>query len=92
MKISVTEEDIKNGVRMSASRCAVALAVKRTLGSPCVFIGPYNIYTYRGENDDQAECYAKTPVHVKHWIDAFDAGVESVQPFEFDLELSPFHS
>ena len=77
MKISVTEQDIKNGVRKSWSSCAIALAVKRQTGSECVAVRHDYIYV-------DGRC-VDFPYSIRDFIRRFDRG-EFPYPFEFELE------
>lgn len=81
MLIKVTQEDIDNG-SVSAGFCPIALALDRTLGDPAPVIAVYeNMLEIDGE-------FYAIPAAASEFVRRFDAG-ESVDPFEFDLDLSP---
>jgi hypothetical protein len=76
MKINVTSEDIKNGIRWSPSSCALTLAIGRargesvSVGITCVMIG---------------EEFFSLPQIARDFRRKFDDG-KTVEPFEFELD------
>ena len=85
MQIVVTAENIAQGWRRKESRCPIALAIKRDLGSVDVLVH---------ECDARISCaqtkyYWQTfdlPQECVDFIALFDAG-KPVAPFTFDLEF-----
>ena len=56
MEIKVTKENIKNGTPDSSEKCAVALALKETLGSEYTV----GVFPYRDkyqDDEDSTDCY-----------------------------------
>jgi hypothetical protein len=81
IKVTVTEDDIANGVAKDGSRCPVGLACKRAdIDDPC-FENPGLEY-WAGYK----HLTVKLPKAAREFADAFDAG-RPVQPFEFEIEL-----
>ncbi len=80
MKVSVTAEDIANGIRKNCRGCPVALATQRTYETAYVWVNTESITI-----DYQDPRIVKTPSDVKRFVLKFDAG-EPVFPFEFELE------
>lgn len=80
MKISVTEEDIRTGVRRSCTTCPIANATRRVCGDKIVWANTYTITIGLTEGK-----VFKTPGKAKEFILDFDNG-NPVEPFEFELE------
>lgn len=85
VQVSVTESDIRGGVRDDDCLCPVALALRRVTGEEvCVCseqIGLGSLgrgYVFQRVLD--------TPRAVRDFVDAFDGG-RSVEPFEFELDV-----
>ncbi len=78
LKINVTQRDIENGVTCAASRCPVALAVKRATKRKIVWVqlGLGIIVVGR-------KTYPM-PAPVRAFANDFDANAK-VEPFRFDL-------
>lgn len=78
MKIEITAEDIKNGVRSNLFRCPLALALSRALGTQAIIhrcIIP----------DATKPCqWGVTPPEVLEWLRDYDDGFE-VLPFSFEM-------
>ena len=99
MEIKVTKEHIKNGTPDSSGKCAVALALKETLGSE------YNIGVFPYDDEDSENCYyfcidkngktinneiVSNDEKVNEFINEFD-NIELTANPEFNkLELEPF--
>ena len=99
MEIKVTKEHIKNGVPDSSEKCAVALALKETLGSE------YNIGVFPYDDEEEINCYyfaidkngktinneiVSNDEKVNEFINEFD-NIELTANPEFNkLELEPF--
>lgn len=78
--VTVTEEDIRQGVKFFSDACPVALALYRTTGQTHE-VGETSV-TY------QARYAGPIPTEVSTFIETFDVlGASYVQPFEFDIEL-----
>ena len=103
MEIKVTKENIKNGVPDSSEKCAVALALKETLGSEYnIGVFPYN----KDEFDDYyTDCYyfaidkngktinneiVSNDEKVNEFINEFDNITLTANPEFNKLELEPF--
>lgn len=79
MRISVTEQDIKDGRPCSSISCPVVYAIKRHLNAKdfSIVVGDIHI-SLNG-------IHYNTPNIVKQFIQEFDSGFTSVTPFEFEL-------
>jgi hypothetical protein len=82
--LTVTREDIRNGVQYNSYSCPVALALGRAYhGSP----GAANVgYTEFSLSDGKEWC--KAPVWLSRFMHGFDKG-EKVRPFKRVLRLRP---
>lgn len=80
--ITVTQEDIEQGIKEDTHRCAVALAVKRAMGWNDVLVGG-QICNARAWESGHKEY--KVPEEVRKFVWAFDRG-DAVRPFTFELE------
>lgn len=87
MTLEITQEDIDGGLQKSTSDCAIARAIKRTLGLssissdslvPRISVGAFSI---KVGND-----YYATPKIAYNFIESFDKDKSIVSPFSFDLE------
>ena len=84
MKISVTQEDIRNGVPQDAASCPIALACKRAkvCGDAEVFVRNTHIDCTDGRT-------FSLPYEARRFINRFDSDPEfsdmTVQPFEFEV-------
>ena len=104
MEIKVTKENIKNGTPDSSEKCAVALALKETLGSEYTV----GVFPYRDkyqDDEDSTDCYyfaidkngktinneiVSNDEKVNEFINEFD-NIELTANPEFNkLELKPF--
>lgn len=80
MRIYVTEEDIKNGVKTDPNRCPVARAIHRATGED------WKVMPYSIEKSDQ---YVPAPMCVSNFVYAFDRGYSLLtKPFCFEIDLS----
>jgi hypothetical protein len=85
VKITVTEEDIKTGEPCSATRCPVALAVRRSLKVKSVWT--VSVATMIYVNLGPGGYYeAVRPPEVHEFASRFDEGFP-VEPFSFTLDL-----
>ncbi len=99
MEIKVTKEHIKNGTPDSSEKCAVALALKETLGSE------YTIGVFPCDDDYSKECYyfaidkngktinneiVSNDEAVNDFINEFDNTTLTANPEFNKLELEPF--
>lgn len=78
MKIQVTQEHIKCGLRMTGYNCPVALAIQETLNMGTVYVQADVWYIFVGDKQHI------TPLDVRNFIYLFDSG-KPVQPFSFEL-------
>lgn len=81
MKVIVTQDHIKNGMRYSSTLCPIALSLREhgvapTVGAANAGLYGKNGFFYRGRLPDAAQLF----------VARFDEG-DKVEPFEFDLEL-----
>lgn len=85
--VSVTQEDIDNGVQQDCHFCPIARALAREIG-PNIAVTA-RVATYR-ENEYRLWA-AALPPHAQRFISAFDGVYGSdrstVKPLEFDLEF-----
>jgi hypothetical protein len=81
-EIEVTKKDIENGKRQIASKCPVALAVKRDAKSNSVIVG-LGIVMFRKNTK-----WTSLPLDAKvcSFIKKFDSG-HKVKPFKFTLTV-----
>lgn len=86
MKITVTTEDIKNGLADSPCLCPIALAMKRAGFEfpPRLDNGVHPTQIYCSK--DGRKLVLPTPDVAREFIYAFDEA-RDVEPFEFDLEV-----
>lgn len=84
LKIEVTEEDIKNGIKYNSFKCPVALAVTRALNDPkCnVFVDGIIYLDYTGKQLHYYDISGK----IIYFITAYDHD-RLVVPFEFEAEF-----
>ena len=86
MIVKVTVKDIRKGKRNEATRCPVALAIKRQIGSDrlvvyegfCFIGNRYNLYDYRITQYPFSR-------HTRNWIHEFDKTGKG-KPFSFILK------
>lgn len=78
MRVTVTEEDIRNGVAGDGDHCAIACALRRTNGEEwCVEVpGVWNHTTFERWRLPETAC---------RFAEDFDAG-QDVRPFSFDMK------
>ena len=79
MKITVTQDDIDNGIRRSCRDCPIALALRRRFPSADIHVDGYGIAIEDGR--------AFVPLLARRFADDFDNG-RPVCPFE--LEIDPW--
>jgi hypothetical protein len=82
MKVRVTRQDIRKGVKESQDSCPVARAIKRITHKK-VYVDPDSIIVYYRR--DQSTFYDTTS-EVTDFIELFDDGGK-VSPFTFELGL-----
>jgi hypothetical protein len=80
LKVSVTQEDIFNGVPVMGRFCPIARALTRILGK--VSVGNVRVALDGGDRI----LFGVLPKIAQRFILDFDAG-NPVHPFEFELEL-----
>lgn len=84
LKIEVTEEDIKNGIKCNPCRCPIALAVIRALDVPvCDVEVENNIYLIY---PNRQFVYRDSTGKIQYFISAYDHD-RMVIPFEFEAEF-----
>jgi hypothetical protein len=93
MKVSVTSEDINNGVRESCEYCPVALALARALQEQKIKVRTLIVEgsgtsMYYIEDEIKYYCDRLNNL-VDKFIDCFDRG-EEVQPFKFEVNFVPY--
>ena len=90
MKITVTKEDIKRGIRQSPFSCPIALALERkrvnvdAVKEGAVFLHEWEDPEPGCESGDQVKI--SLPLKAKNFIGDFDNGYP-VKPFTFNLNL-----
>ncbi len=85
MRIQVTEDDIKRGVRYSCSLCPIARAIRRATGQhPVILDG--SRFVKIGEGLAFAE--VEIPRDADIWRLDFDNQNGTVKPFEFELDYT----
>lgn len=78
VRVSVTQQDIDIGKRVSGGACPLALALTRACGGDCWVYG-FGIAEIGGQQFGM-------PEEATAFVLNFDCG-HAVQPFEFDLEV-----
>jgi len=79
--VTVTQQDIENGIVAHYADCSVAHAIRRALpAAKSVKVAQYERDEYIEIDGERYEA----PLEVLQWLDAFDTGLE-VKPFEFYL-------
>lgn len=76
--VVVTAKDIENGVREEPSKCPIALAASRQLGTAVMWA--------RILEDRTKDRFARVPDRVRDWITRFDRG-DRVQPIRFKVKM-----
>lgn len=87
MKISVTAEHIRKGVKNSFSYCPIALAF-HDAGFPEAEVGTETVGLQSKSNPNKDICLIQSivlPVEVRHWIYRFDTSNRPSFPFEFEF-------
>lgn len=84
MKIEVTAEDIKNGLRARCKLCPVALAVARAFGQECWIRGGQAVLW---KNETHPNRILSLPHEAHLWYSNYDRGKLSL-PFSFELKES----
>jgi hypothetical protein len=82
MKIKVTKKDIEGATRRDCEKCAVAIAIKRLLKAPFVWVD--NVFHIFAKDKEWRVIPAQC-VRVADRIGGFDNGV-NVDEFEFEME------
>ena len=85
MKITMIDQDVKNGARYNCRKCPIALAVKRQIdGQDTVYVeeGEVRIESYKGFGTIES----KMPQIAKNFINAFDDG-DLPEPISFVLKF-----
>ena len=83
MIISVTREDILQGVAGNCHRCPVARAAKRAFDDPRVTVTPGKLNYYDGFRGERRS-WLLLPVAARDFMYSFDTGAH-VAPFEFEV-------
>ena len=78
MKITVTKEDIENGIRSSNKFCPIALALKRAGYKDAIVRTIEFLY-------DCGNAGCNLPLEAQKFIYSFDVG-KPVKPFTFSIE------
>ncbi len=81
-KISVSQQDIDNGVRSSTRRCPLARAIRRATGVP-VSVGSFDVLFLFPKSRYQK---VVLPLQMLEFRESFDLG-KRVQPFSITLLL-----
>jgi hypothetical protein len=81
LKITVTEQDILQGVRGHIYICPVGLAAFRVFNKKVIVDGG-KIYTY---DDRNMEIGYQLPKEISNWIADYDNG-KVVEPIEFEVD------
>ncbi len=80
--VNVTNDDINFGVRRDADRCAVAIALSRTVGLHCKVMEIRNGY----EGEFNCGRVINLPDDAQLQIYNFDEG-RDIKPFKFEIKL-----
>ncbi len=81
MRIKVTEDHIRRGVRGENTCCPIALAIQEATGNQEWHVG--GLACWRTSNFDKN---VELPIEATKFISRFDVN-KSVQPFEFDIAI-----
>ena len=85
VKVTVTEEDIKNGKKQSRKYCPIGLALSREIGTFDVSVGTDQIQFCIWSVEERSS--AATPPKAVRFIKMFDDG-KTVKPTVFELEFT----
>jgi hypothetical protein len=89
IQISVTQEDIKHGIRKAQLSCPIARAVRRHLPNLKVFgqvcVGDKNVGFYK-PNESTATTIVTLPKKASKFVRDFDR-LRDVKPFNFSLDI-----
>lgn len=92
MKVSVTQDDIDNGVQMNAQKCAVARAINRAFdGRYIAVVVLYNCDIYPDFAAYEAGyplCTLRLPMEASEFIILFDESRNSCEPIDFDVDTT----
>lgn len=85
MKVSVTEQDVREGARLHCQLCPVARALSRAFGNAyySVSVGPLGEVRCVARNTSGVDWYELPPA-AQAWVEQFDRGVP-MPPIEFEL-------
>lgn len=82
IRIEVTQEDIKDGVRGDCYTCPLARAIGRAMDLPgSAFVTLRSLYL----DDFTRICWL--PVAAAEFVTKFDLAKSAAEPFSFDLEV-----
>lgn len=90
MKITVTEDHIKNGQKAAPDHCPVALALNDAIPEYKHAVGNdrYTIWKSSNQGNDNLLLVATRPLphNAVMFISDFDCGKNHAKPFEFEIE------
>lgn len=87
MKISVTIENISDGLLGRPGYCPIALAINQS-GYENAYVVKNEFYCYRYEGKDYKRYHGKLPDEAKEFIKYYDkAKFSLIYPFEFNVDL-----
>lgn len=81
MRIQITQRDIDSGLRSSPSRCPLALAVRRSVMAPVVYVAGRELCVLPRVGEWLTW---PLPPELRTWVARYDAG-RSVAPVVVDL-------
>lgn len=84
LRVTVTQEDIDNGVRTFADRCAIANAINR-LFERRMTVCSFGICDNKPVTLFPADVLFTFPKNVLEWIERFDEG-QNVEPITFEIQ------
>lgn len=92
LEITVTKDDIKNGVKQNCGKCPIALAMQRVLGEDVEVNVKYTMaHIYRKHKTDEDKDYMCShlysyilPMDARNFISEFDQG-HPVSPINLTL-------
>jgi hypothetical protein len=85
--IEVTQQDIDNGIRNACSKCPIALALTRTMGSAFSEVTITTCSTHFPLRENKEDLRAYIPEIARNFIQTFDKGLP-VKPLSFELEMT----
>jgi hypothetical protein len=88
VKVTVTQQDIENGIRGNCDNCPIALAISRAFNARAYAgISSFNLRSRYGDETRWESRWVRLPSEAKRWQEEFDLqGPEKSSPISFEVE------